>query len=625
MSPSDISPSSEATPPAPHPAESAEPERLYLLAKAANRDGDYRKALQLVEGALEHALENATKSKLLQQKALALARMGFTGGAFQIMEQILADYPADGEILGLMGRIHKDLAIAAATEQECRDHRVQAMSFYQRGLEDAASAYCGINAATLAIFMDQPDNARSFAEATLAAPPQRNPYYDKATRAEAQIILGNLHEAAALYREAYAVNPTAWGDIASTRKQCRLLCHKLQVKLASLEDCFPSFTVAAFAGHLVDLAGRSPRFSVEMESSVTSRVEGWLLKHSVRFGFSSAAAGSDLIFLEAAHRLGIETHVILPFPKEAFAATSILPYGNSWLNRFETALVNAKKVWVLSESAADDPSGAFEFANRMIAALAMQQSAHLDLSILGLVVWDLNPGDAAGGTSDAAAQWLAAKIGVHALHPALPEKDGPLPYSLPFPPKPFGASRVALPKGCRPVVNPVLYMHFADYQRLDEHRLHLFQQELLSTIANRVAQSSTPPVGRYGFGADYAFVFETELAAGRFALDVLERMKKTLELIPQLDIELPRLCLHHGPLQLMVNPILNQYVHEGATLMISGHLAKEGLAPGAVFATEYFTALSKLVHVRDFLFEDAGQLSCDGGKSHHRMYRLCRS
>ena len=58
-------------------------------------------------------------------------------------------------------------------------------------------------------------------------------------------------------------------------------------------------------------------------------------------GYSSAACGTDIIFLEAMIERGAETHIFLPFSKKDFIETSVRRAGGNWVSRFERVLDHA--------------------------------------------------------------------------------------------------------------------------------------------------------------------------------------------------------------------------------------------------------------------------------------------
>ena len=251
--------------------------------------------------------------------------------ALQILAELGGEHASDAETLGITAGICKQLGNAANDPGKAKEWLSQAQHLYQLGLERAGSAYCGINAATLAVLLDNFDEADRLASLTLQQKPQDDEYYDLATRAEAALIQKNDTEAATLYKRACAVAGDKLASVASTRKQCQSLALKLYGIQNKFDDCFPSGAIAIFGGHMVDAPGRpTPRFPDEAVKDVATRIENWLRANAIRTSFSSAAAGSDLIFLTAAQAAGIRTHIILPFAPTDFIETKC--YGRTESN-----------------------------------------------------------------------------------------------------------------------------------------------------------------------------------------------------------------------------------------------------------------------------------------------------
>src|SRR6476659_3468581 len=95
-------------------------------------------------------------------------------------------------------------------------------------------------------------------------------------------------------------------------------------------------TVGAFTGHMVDTPDRpSARFPAYKVDSVRLAIHHQILNKSIGWGFSSAARGADLLFLEELLKLGGQAYVYLPFPRQDFIRTSV---GYGWNHRFDNVL-----------------------------------------------------------------------------------------------------------------------------------------------------------------------------------------------------------------------------------------------------------------------------------------------
>ena len=584
------------------------------LARQANRLGEHLLTIDIAETVSDTA-NGRLPVPLLQAEALALARIGSSERALQILTELGGERASDAETLGLTARIYKELGTAATDSAKAKEWLHQAQHLYQLGLEKGGSAYCGINAATIAVLLEDYDQAARLARLTLHQKPQNDEYYDLATRAEAALIQKNEVEAASLYKQACSVAGDRWADVASTRKQCRMLARNLYGIQSKFDECFPSGAIAIFAGHIIDAPGRrTPRFPAQAEKDVLARVNQWLVEKKIRASYSSAAAGSDIIFLTAAQQSGIRTHIILPFAATDFIETSVRPAGEQWVERFHTLLGKATSVTIVNDQAAGDRSAAYDFTNRMIAAKAMLRATDIQLPVFGLAVWNRYAGDGAGGTADAVAGWCRANIETYSIHPTDPALDGVVCDTTDVTAVPFERTQTALPKGYRTTVCAVLHIYFEGYFSMREQEYPRFLEQVLTPVAQLIATSQYAPESSYGLGADYAFVFRSMRAAGMFAGEVRQQLNESTEGTSDPLFQPPRMSLHAGPMFLMVNPVLNQYSHEGSTLTRAARMARR-LTPAIPFCTEPFAALSALEAIRDFQFEYAGSQRYPDGTS----------
>ena len=115
-------------------------------------------------------------------------------------------------------------------------------------------------------------------------------------------------------------------------------------------------------------------------------------------GYSSAACGTDIIFLERWHRG--ETHVFLPFAKDKFIQSSVRREGTDWEARFEKVLDQATSVhYVTSEGYYGDDS--LFICNDVMLGFAAMRARGLDEEPNLLLFWDGNSGQT-GGTGGVA-------------------------------------------------------------------------------------------------------------------------------------------------------------------------------------------------------------------------------
>jgi hypothetical protein len=112
------------------------------------------------------------------------------------------------------------------TETEIRRYLVQSRDLYLDGFERAPDdTYCGINAASKTAMLGDLPQARRLARLVherLAATEPRD-YYERATVAEASVLLGEYARAAAEYRRAAYLDIEERGSIGSTWLQLQRL------------------------------------------------------------------------------------------------------------------------------------------------------------------------------------------------------------------------------------------------------------------------------------------------------------------------------------------------------------------------------------------------------------------
>lgn len=164
--------------------------------------------------------------------------------------------------------------------------------------------------------------------------------------------------------------------------------------------------VAAFSGHMVDSPGRRiPRFPEYKIEPVRREIAHALDNLNIKEGFSSAARGGDLLFIEELLKRDGKAHVYLPFPRDAFAQTSV---GFGW-DPLYFQILNDSRVQVVELAAQLPPSGehgrAYDHCNQIIQDEAIKSAQKAGIEPVLLTVWNGNPGDDRGGTADAVKAW----------------------------------------------------------------------------------------------------------------------------------------------------------------------------------------------------------------------------
>lgn len=338
--------------------------------------------------------------RLRHLMGLALARTGAVEKANAIAQDLrreVVDPVLAEEALGLLGRTHKDLALASPSAQDRRRHLALALGAYAEAAQRGGGYYAAINAATMALLLgDQAmasslaGDARSRAMGALRKGGAED-YWALATLGEAALVVGEDAEAERRYREAVELAGRGYGEIASMRRQARMIVsHRPGGGVPSIETLFPIPRVAVFAGQMMDDASDVTRSC--FPPAAVRRV-GQVLRERLRtlhvgFGYASAACGADIAFLESLHEIGGETYVVLPYPREQFAATTVAFGGEEWIRRFDGVLTRAVEVMTASGSQFSRDALLQEYGDVLLLGLAQMHSCALETELILMAVWD---------------------------------------------------------------------------------------------------------------------------------------------------------------------------------------------------------------------------------------------
>lgn len=407
---------------------------------------------------------------LVHTLALAHARAGAPAQAREILTALDArDGDDDGDDARaadpagrvLLARTHRELFFSAETTAARREHLRVARTLYHEAFRRAAThtAAVGGNAAAMALldgdlpgarelarqarelcFQDDgdvgsssdDDSTRSEAE---TKPGRYDAYRQQAILAQCSLIEGDFAQAESEFRALPALLAgRGWTRLVTTRRQVRVLLDKLAqthgndprhagptaVEIRALHETLDSYLtpprVMLFAGHMIDLPTRAtPRFPAAREAWMRAEIDRQLAQANIGFGFSSAACGSDIVFLEALLARGGEAHIVLPFGREEFRRRSVVraPEHAGWGERFDRVLDAAATFAELSDSFCLSEENAVNYANRVLHGRALWRAVEFDTDLRALAAWDgRQEGDRSsvggrGCTWDCLQQWRA--------------------------------------------------------------------------------------------------------------------------------------------------------------------------------------------------------------------------
>lgn len=367
------------------------PELYVALGAQFIRRGEALLAYEVVNEALVYWPEH---ERLRHIEGLALARSGATRRANAIAER-LSESVRDPELvedaIALLGRTHKDLALAAGSAEERRSHLRRALEAYGRAFERSGQYYAAINAGSMAFLLG--DTARAAEHATaaraLAADAAESDYWARATIGEASVILGELDAAGAHYRAAAAAAGRHFGDIGSMRRQLRLLLDARGTGEPSwVADALGIPAVVAFAGDTAGGERDMTRLRRELDERLSAVGAG--------FAYSAAARGAEIVFLEAMSARGGETHVILPYPREQFIRDRVAASDDEWAGRFDRVTAAAAEVFTASSGWFEAGGLVQEYTDMLLLGLAKVQSLQLETDLVVMAACDERDTDGDG-------------------------------------------------------------------------------------------------------------------------------------------------------------------------------------------------------------------------------------
>jgi hypothetical protein len=297
-----------------------------------------------------------------------------------------------------------------------------------------------------------------------------------------------VEEARTLYLAAQRLSPPL-PQVATTRRQARRLGAALALDVDALDSCFHVPPVLLFAGHLTDAPGRAtPRFAESMAAEVATRLRASVARTGGALGFSSAARGGDVLFLEALDALEIESRVVLPLEVEAFQEVSVAGADPAWPARFTEALTRAKSVRIANSHSSTADGTAFEYGNRILLGLARLEAQRLETELRALVLWDGRAGDGGGGTAWVIGQLLALGVSVENVYPG---REG---FITTVPPMSVRAE-----DGGRPI-RALLFSDCVGYSKLREEQIVAYTSAFLAGVAKLIGLAE--PEGRAPLAAN---------------------------------------------------------------------------------------------------------------------------
>ncbi len=400
--------------------------------------------------------------------------------------------------------------------------------------------------------------------------------------------------------------------LAKARHLARQMARIAGLAMDHFDSAFPPLRLIVFSGHL------PPR----VDENCRALIEAELEALGAGIGVASAAAGADLLFLECLHARGGESHVILPWSRDAFREISVCPFGEAsgWGGKFDEALAGAASVREIGEFAGPDSLVAWQYLLEVSAGIAMQIARERYLDIVPLAVWDGKPGYP-GGTASFCDFWKS-QFGLEPRVITPPAMSSEASASAKGPRSAHRAQGRILQQS----VKSMLFIDVVGFSSLPESVMPRFIDHFLNRVSLVVAESSHAPHTVNTWGDALYAVFDFVEDAGRFALELNEMIEGSAADWQELGLGKLRIRtgLHSGPVFLHQDPIVRRLGFSGAHVNRAARI--EPVADhGGILASEEFAALAALTPGIGFSVEYArsGKLYKNYPGT-HRLYRVIR-
>ncbi|MEY2541195.1 MAG: hypothetical protein QOI22_797, partial [Verrucomicrobiota bacterium] len=448
--------------------------------------------------------------RLRQLQGLALARSGATERAIAILENLRDESQADEETRGMLARTYKDLAATATSTEQREGLLKRAAEIYGEAYQATGGYWTGINAATMNLLVGEKERACEIASKVRdqclkeVADPTGDSYWELAALGEAALICRDWPQAEEWYARAAEQGKNRYGDLDSSRRNARLILRYWNENPSWIDKYLRVPSVIVFAGHMIDRPDRGePRFPRELEKPVAKEIRERLEALQPGFGFSSAACGSDILFLEAMLDRGAEVCVVLPYNEEEFVRDSVEIVPNSkWRGRFDNVLARAARIITASNQRLEIGGVSYEFCNQLLLGLAAIRCRQLDSTLIPLAVWDGKPGDGPGGAASVVESWRALGYEPEIVDLAKISEDfcrgsGSLPVGRSEPDgqlrRPLQESRPTGAEGFTSRIVAILFADAVGFSKLTEREVPQFVGEFLGTIA-RLSEKFTDKI-----------------------------------------------------------------------------------------------------------------------------------
>ncbi len=585
--------------------------------------GDYFQAFEVARKAIAAHPDDESLKYLAVR---ALARSGAAERALRLYEEYGLPRSEDLDTKALQARLVKDLGLRATSTERWSLLRESA-ALYEKVYSASGDHYPAANAASLYFLVGAKDRATEWAKRTLRVcdeNPAENDleaYYLAASRAEANLVLGDATAAFDALAEAGEHARQNLALRAATRRQLRLVCEASGTNQAMLKPLAPP-AVIHYTGHMIDPPGAKGRFPATREREVAETIAAALDRTGVGFAYGSLACGADILFAEACLARGIDLNVVLPFQKDEFKKLSVLRGGPGWDARFDRCLEQARSVTYATEGEYLGDEMLFTYGSQLAMGLAILRAQNLDGTPRQIALWDGESSAARAGTAVDVQTW---KKGGGPTDVIPLRVSSQLPSGLPIHEPDEEGSRVLTSWKYADVSRALHAIMFGDvvgFSQVPERLLPMFHKGFMGKISDVLDTFGKKILYRNSWGDAIYAILDTPETGARCALQMQDELRqlnlRALGFAHPLEL---RLAVHYGPIFRGRDFLLKSETFFGSHVTRAARI-EPVTPPGEVYVTEAMAAAMALYGEKSVRPEYVGSTQLAKNYGTLRMYVL---
>ena len=394
-------------------------------------------------------------------------------------------------------------------------------------------------------------------------------------------------------------------DLEAMRKQARaILCEQGKAQTL-LDSCFKVTSVVVFVGHRIDRPNRlTKRFPPEKEGDVRAKIAKALDEMNAGIAYSSAACGSDIIFLEEMQKRGAELNIVLPFDIDHFCEDVVdIEASGNWKARFDKLIKKAAQVKVLGHYR---PMPTYDIVNLYVYGSALLRADMLNTEIKPMAVWDGRIQSESWGTATTVNHWK--KQGQPFTHIQLDSESENIPTHDSTPRKKTKKFSQTASTISYHQYFPMLFADVKGYSQFTEKQIIDFAVNFLDPVSEIINNFGKKILSKKTIGDGLFFVFEDISTAAEVATDLRDKIKEidwTAYGLPE-NLQL-RISLDAGPCYSYTDQVTKNIDFCGHSVIRASRL-EPVTPPEHIYATETFVALARATGVKKFRFNYAGQV-----------------